>query len=121
MWAETTLDVVVDSQIPLNHIIKISDDLIRILIKKSLQLGHLLIVIKVFLILSIQLYEDGIVMLQSFDQLLGSSLLSECGCLPKLIVLLLKSIVEGGQLDLGILLNVTLLILNDLMNLVLEL
>ena len=60
-------------------------------------------------------------MLQSLDQFLGASLLGESGSLPQLIVFLLESIVEGGKLHLGIVLDVSLLILDDLVDLVFEL
>ena len=60
-------------------------------------------------------------MLQSFDQLLGTTLLGKVGSLLQLVVLLLQSIVELRQFDLHVILNVLLLVPYYLENLIFKL
>ena len=63
VWAKAVLDVVVHSQVPVDNIIEVINDLIRILVKQPLQFGHFLVVVEVLLVLSIELVEDLIVVL----------------------------------------------------------
>ena len=79
---KTALDVVVNAKISLYQVIEIIDDLICVLVQQSLQLGHLLIVVEVLFILSIQLDENRQVMPQRFYQLLCTALLGQGGSLP---------------------------------------
>ena len=61
------------------------------------------------------------VMLQSLNKLLGTPLLSKIGSLTKLSVLLLESLVESWQFYLCIVLDVSLLIFDNLVDFVFEL
>ena len=60
LWAEATLDVVVHAQVAFNDFSEIPDDLIGIFIEQALQFAHLLIVVEVLLILSIEFDEDAL-------------------------------------------------------------
>ena len=73
--SKAALDVVVNAKISFDKVIEIMDYLIGVLVKKSLQLAHLLIVIEVLLVLRIELIEDGMVVFESLNQLILSSLL----------------------------------------------
>ena len=77
LGSKTTLDIIVDAQIALNHVCKVAYNLVCILIKQTLQLGHLLVVIEVLFVLGIKLNEDCFKMLQSLNELLGATLLSQ--------------------------------------------
>ena len=61
------------------------------------------------------------VMLQSLNKLLGTPLLSKIGSLTKLSVLLLESLVESWQFYLCIVLDVSLLIFDNLVDFVFKL
>ena len=61
------------------------------------------------------------VMLQSLNKLLNTPLLSKIGSLTKLSVLLLESLVESWQFYLCIVLDVSLLIFDNLVDFVFEL
>ena len=53
LLAEGTLDVVVNSEVALHQILEISHDLVGVLVEKSLQLAHFLVVVEVLFVLSI--------------------------------------------------------------------
>ena len=61
--AKTALNVVIDSQVALDHVCKVTYNLICILVEQALKLGHFLIVIEVLFVLGVQLDEDRLVML----------------------------------------------------------
>ena len=63
LWTETALDVIVNSEVTLDHVVEIGQDFIRIFVEQSLQFGHFFIVIEVLLVFSVQLNEDLVVML----------------------------------------------------------
>ena len=67
LWAEAALDVVVHAQVALNDFSEIPDDLIGIFIEQALQFTHLLIVVEVLLILSIEFDEDALKVLKRLD------------------------------------------------------
>jgi len=77
LGSKTTLDIIVDAQIAFNHVCEVAYNLVCILIKQTLQLGHLLIVIEVLFVLGIKLNEDCFKMLQSLNELLCATLLSQ--------------------------------------------
>ena len=118
--AKAALDIVIHTQVALNHICEISDNFIRIFVQKTLKLAHLLVVIEILLILRVQLDEDGLEVLERFDKLLGASLLGQVGSLLQLSILLLKSVVKLRQFDFHIVLDIFLLISHDLENLIFE-
>ena len=118
--AKAALDIVIHTQVALNHICEISDNFIRIFVEKTLKLAHLLVVIEILLILRVQLDEDGLEVLERFDKLLGASLLGQVGSLLQLSILLLKSVVKLRQFDFHIVLDIFLLISHDLENLIFE-
>ena len=118
--AKAALDIVIHTQVALNHICEISDNFIRIFVQKTLKLAHLLVVIEILLILRVQLDEDGLEVLERFDKLLGASLLGQVGSLLQLAILLLKSVVKLRQFDFHIVLDIFLLISHDLENLIFE-
>lgn len=60
LWAEAALDVVVHAQVAFNDFSEIPDDFIGIFIEQALQFAHLLIVVEVLLILSIEFDEDAL-------------------------------------------------------------
>jgi len=70
LGSETAFDVVVDAQIAFDHVAEVSYDFVGVLVKEALQLGHLFVVVEVLFILGVQLNEDGVVLLQSFNLLL---------------------------------------------------
>ena len=74
---KATLDIVVYAEVALNHISKIPDNLIGILVEQPLQLGHLLVVVEVLLILCVQLNKDSLIVLQCLNKLLSASLLCQ--------------------------------------------
>jgi hypothetical protein len=76
------------AEVSINEIIEVFHNLIRVFVKKSLQLRHFLIVIEVFLVLCIELVENLKVVLQSQYQLLSSFLLRQIRRLLELAVLL---------------------------------
>ena len=121
LWPKTALDVVVDTQIALNHIRELSDDLIGVLVEQSLQFGHFLVIVEILLILSVKLNENGFEVFQSLDELLGTLLLRQVRSLLELAVFLLQSVVELGQFDLHIVLDIFLLISDNLENLIFKL
>ena len=55
LGAKAALNVVVKTQIFLNQFVEVTEDIVRILIKEALQLGHLLVVVEVFFVLGIEL------------------------------------------------------------------
>lgn len=59
-------------------------------------------------------------MLQGFNKFVGASLLGQVTCHLQLLVLLLESLVELGQLSFDVVLDILLLVANDLRNLILE-
>ena len=118
---ETTLNVVVHSQVTLHDICEVSHNLVGILVEKALQLAHLLVVIEVLLILGIQFDEDILEVLERLNQLFSTTLLSQVRCLLQLAVLLAETLVELRQFDFHIVLNQLLLVSDDLENLVLKL
>jgi hypothetical protein len=75
LWSETTLDVVVDTEVSLDEVVKVVNDLICVLVEESLELAHLLIVVKVLLILGVKLLEDELVVSEGLNQLVLTSLL----------------------------------------------
>jgi hypothetical protein len=121
VWTEAVFDIVIHAQVSVDDVIEIINNLVCILIEQPLELGHFFIVIEVLFILSIQLSEDLIVVLQGVDQLFGSLLLREVRSLLQLAVLLDKSLIELGQFGFHVLLDVLLLVPNDLENFILEL
>ena len=121
LWPKTALDVVVDTQIALNHIRELSDDLISVLVEQSLQFGHFLVIVEILLVFSVKLNENGFEVFQSLNELLGTLLLRQVRRLLELAVFLLQSVVELGQFDLHIVLDIFLLISDNLENLIFEL
>ena len=93
---KTTLDIVVNPEISLNKVIKVTNNLISILIKKSLKLAHLLVIVKVLFVLRVKLIENRMVMSQCLNKLFSSSLLSKRRSLLELVVLACKALVELG-------------------------
>jgi hypothetical protein len=75
LWSETTLDVVVDTEVSLDEVVKVVNDLICVLVEESLELAHLFIVVKVLLILGVKLLEDELVVSEGLNQLVLTSLL----------------------------------------------
>ena len=73
--SETTLDVVVNSEVSFNEVVKVVNNLICVLVEKSLQLAHLLVVVEVLLVLGVKLFEDELVVLEGLNQLVLTSLL----------------------------------------------
>ena len=63
LWAEAALDVVVNTEIPLDQVIEIVYNLICILVQESLQLAHLLVVIEILFIFGVKFIENCMVML----------------------------------------------------------
>ena len=55
---ETTLDVVVHAKVALHNICEVSHNFIRVLVQEALQLAHLLVVVEVFLVFSVEFDED---------------------------------------------------------------
>ena len=121
LGSKTALDVVVDAQIAFHHVAEVSDDFVGVLVKESLQLGHLFVVVEVLFILGVQLNEDGVVVLQSLNQLLLTLLVGQVRRSGQLVVLLLQTLVELGQLHLHVFLDVALLVAHNLENAVFEL
>ena len=60
---ERTLDIIVDAQIFFHQVSELSQYLIWVLIKQSLQFAHLLVIIEILLIFCIKLREHAKVML----------------------------------------------------------
>ena len=88
MGSEAVFNVIVHAEVSINEIIEVFHNLIRVFVKKSLQLRHFFIVIEVFLVLCIELVENLKVVLQSQYQLLSSFLLRQIRRLLELAVLL---------------------------------
>ena len=120
LWSKAALDIVVNSEIALNHISEVTDNFICILVEQSLQFRHFLVVVEVLFVFGVQLNENGLIVLQCLDELLSTALLSQIRGLLKLLVLLLEPVIELWQLDLHIVLNILLLISNDLENFIFE-
>ena len=120
LWSKAALDIVVNSEIALNHISEVTNNFICILVEQSLQFRHFLVVVEVLFVFGVQLNENGLIVLQRLDELLSTALLSQIRGLLKLLVLLLEPVIELWQLDLHIVLNILLLISNDLENFIFE-
>lgn len=111
---KTTLNVVIDSQILLDQVNELGQNLIWVLIQQPLQLAHLLIIIEVFLILGIQFHKHLEVVPQRLQQMLIRLLLRHIGCHLELFILLLKPLVKLWQFRLNIIFDVLLLIPHNL-------
>ena len=85
-----------------------------------MKLAHLFVIVEVLFVLRIQLNEDGLIVLESLDKLLGTPLLGQIRGLLKLLVLLLEPVVELRQFDLHIVLNILLLVSDYLENFIFE-
>ena len=112
--SEAAFDVVVDSQVALDNIGEVLNDLVCILVEESLQFGHLLVIVEILLILGVKLNKDGLKVLEGLYELLSAPLLGQVRRLLQLVILLHQSVVESGQFILHIVLDVPLLIAHDL-------
>ena len=120
LWTKTALDIVVDSEVALDHISEVAYNFICVFVEQALQFRHFLVVIEVLLVFGVQLNKDGLIVLQCLDELLSAALLGQIRGLLELLVLLLEPVIELWQLDLHIVLNILLLISNDLENFIFE-
>ena len=94
--SEAALDVVVHAKIALDDIGEVTDNLVGVLVEEALELGHFLVVVEIFLVLSVELDKNALEVLQGLDQLLSAPLLGQVGSLLELVVLLLQAVVELG-------------------------
>jgi len=120
LWTKTALNVVVHSQVSLDHICEVTHDFVGIFIQETLQLAHLLVVVEILLVLSVKLDKNRLEVLQRLNELVSASLLRQIGRLLQLAVLLAQSFVELRQFTVNIVLNQSLLISDDLKNLIFE-
>ena len=121
LGSETALHIVVHTKISFDNVSEISHNFVGILVQKSLQLAHFFVVVEVLFILRIELHKDVLVVLKGLNELLSTPLLGQIGRLLQLIVFLLESVVELGQFDLHIVLDIFLLISDYLEDLIFEL
>ena len=72
---KTALDIVVNSEVVLDHISEVTDNLICVFIEQALQFRHFLVVVEVLFVFGVQLNENGLIVLQRLDELQSTALL----------------------------------------------
>ena len=77
LWPKAALNVVINSEIPLNEVVEVISDFVGILIEQPLELAHFFVIIEVFLVLGVQLIENCVVVPKRLDQLFCTPLLGK--------------------------------------------
>lgn len=84
---ETILNVVINSQVSLHEIYKVTNDFVRILVQQSLKFAYIFIIIEILFKLTIQVSKDSEILLKNLNKLANTHLLGElCGLLQLLIL-----------------------------------
>jgi hypothetical protein len=120
-WLKAILYVVVYSQICLDEIGEVLDDLISIFIKESLQFRDILKLIKVFFKFSIEIQENSVVLIKDLHKFFIADLVWEACCLLQLSIFLTETIIKVRNLGFVIFFKWGLLFLDNFINLINEL
>lgn len=64
---KAVLDVVVNTHVAVDQVVKVVHNIVCVFVEQPLQLGHLLVVVKVFFVLCVKLVENLVIVLQSLD------------------------------------------------------
>ena len=74
--SKATLDVVIESQTLFDKLVEVTEDFVRVFVEQSLEFGHLFIIIEIFLVFSIKVFEHRQIVFEGGNQLFGSPFLS---------------------------------------------
>jgi len=91
---ETILNVVINSQVSLHEIYKVTNDFVRILVQQSLKFAYIFIIIEILFKLTIQVSKDSEVLLKNLNKLANTHLLGKLCGLLQLLILVWEALIE---------------------------